>query len=112
MRDFGNLERLKQISKVIVSVRSDTPSDVTVSYRTDLEERADRTALVVAGNDRLSERDLTQRDLSVSNAPAVFVRKPMCKHVRCFSFSLESNSIGDMSILSAQILYQFLGRDK
>ena len=113
MRDFGSYERRKNVTKVILSVRADTPSDTEISYETDDETRRDRVSLPVEGYDRLSERDLTERDLSVPRYSAVFVRKPMCKHIRHFALTLENNAAGqDLSILSATVYYQAVGKDK
>ena len=118
MQDFGSYSRLKNVRTIILSVRSHTPSDTIVTYETDQETRQDLTSLVVEGYDRLSERDLTERDLSGladggSRHSAVFRRDPMCQHVRNFALILENSTAGeDLSILTVQIQYQFVGRER
>lgn len=112
-RNFGGYDRLKDVQTVIFSTRKDTPSDTEVTYMTDYEARKDRVNLVTEGFDRLSERDLTERDLSVPLAFASFRREPMCLSVRHFSMALESREAGkDLAIISAEIQYRFVGRDK
>ena len=113
VRYFGDYNRLKDVITVILSVRADVPSDTEISYETDYETRRDRVSLPVEGYDRLSERNLAERDLSVSHYSAVFRRKPMCRHIRNFVLTLENNTAGqDLSVLTAQIQYRFGGRDR
>ncbi|MBR3569282.1 MAG: hypothetical protein IKN96_00565 [Oscillibacter sp.] len=113
VRNFGGYDRLKDVRTVIVSARADAPSDTEIIYETDYESRQDRANLAAAGYDRLSERDLEVRDLSVPRHAATFRRAPNCKHVRHFSMRLENNEAGkDLSVFSAEIQYRFVGRDK
>lgn len=112
-RNFGSYDRLKDVQTVVFSTRKDTPSNTEITYMTDYEARKDRTNLATEGYDRLSGRNLTERDLSVPLAFASFRRAPKCKHVRHFSMSLENNEAGkDLAIFSAEIQYRFVGRDK
>ena len=113
VRNFGDYDRLKDVRTVLFSVRADAPSDTTVIYETDYETRTDRVSLATPGYDRLTERNLEIRDLSVPRHAATFRRNPNCKSVRHFSMRLENNVAGqDLSILSAEIRYRFAGRDR
>lgn len=113
VRNFGSYDRLKDVLTVILSARADAPSETDLTYETDYESRKDRVNLAAEGYDRLSERDLEVRDLSVPRHAATFRRAPKCKHVRHFSMRLENNAAGkDLSVFSAEIQYRFTGRDK
>ena len=112
-RNFGSYDALKDVRTVIFSTRKDTPHNTVITYRNDYETRQDRVNLVTEGYDRLAERDLTERDLSVPLTVATFRREPMCRHVRHFSMILENNEAGkDFSLLTAEIQYRFVGRDR
>ena len=111
VRNFGGYDLLKDVRSVILSLRADTPSDVSVIYETDYETRTDLVSLTVAGYDRLTERNLETRDLSVPRHAAVFRRKPKCKHVRHFSLRLENNTAGqNLAPYSAEIGIRYEGR--
>lgn len=113
VRSFGGYDRLKDVLTVILSVPADNPSDTALIYETDYETRSDRVKLQTSGYDRLGERDLSVRDLSVPRHAAVFRRRPMCRHVRHFTMRLENRTADcDLAILSAEIQYRFLGRDR
>lgn len=113
VRNFGSYDRLKDVLTLIVSARADTPSDVTAVYETDYETRSDLIPLHVGGYDRLTDRNLEVRDLSVPRHAAVFRRAPGCKHVRHFSLRLENNVAGqNLAPYSVEIQYRFVGRDK
>ena len=89
-------------------MRADTPGEIAIYYETDWERREDLIKIQISGWDRLSERDLSNRDLSVPRYAAVFRRKPQCRRVRHFSVKICEN----LSILSAEILARLAGRDK
>ena len=113
VRNFGGYDLLKDVRSVILSLRADTPSDVAVIYETDYETRTDLVNLTVAGYDRLTERNLETRDLSVPRHAAVFRRKPKCKHVRHFSLRLENNTAGqNLAPYSAEIGIRYEGRQR
>ena len=112
-RNFGSYERLKNIRSVRLSFRPDTPSEIALTYETDYETRADAVPLVIPGYDRLTERNLEVRDLSVPRQAATFRRKPKCKHVRHFSMRLENDQAGqDLAPQSAEIQIRYEGRDR
>lgn len=109
---FGGYDRLKDITSVIFAVRGDTNTSLEVAYLTDYENRKDLTP-VRATSWRLCPRDLTFRDLSISEFTTVARRKPGCRHVRHFAMELSNNEIGmDMAVISAQVFYRYQGRDK
>ena len=113
VRNFGGYERLKNIRSIRLSFRPDTASEIALSYETDYETRADAVPLIVPGYDRLTERNLEVRDLSVPRHAATFRRKPKCKHVRHFSMRMENNVAGqDLSPRSAEIQLRYEGRDR
>ena len=112
-QNFGGYDRLKDVRTVIFSTVADLPSDTDVVYETDYETRTDPVKLRTSGNDRLTERDLTVRDLNVPRSIAVFRRAPGCRHVRHFSVRLENDEAGyGLSVFSAEIQYRFTGRDR
>lgn len=113
VRSLGTYERLKLVETVLLSLRADAPSNTDVYYQSDYETRKDHVSLPVPGWDRLSERDLSVRDLSVPRYAAVFRRRPMCRHVRHFALRLENDTAGqDLSLVSCQIIYRLQGRDR
>ena len=113
VRNFGNYERLKNVRSVRLSFRPDAPSEIELTYETDYETRADAVPLVIQGYDRLTERNLEIRDLSVPRHAATFRRKPKCKHVRHFSMRLENDKAGqDLAPQSAEIQIRYEGRDR
>ena len=113
VRNFGSYDRLKDVLDVLFSTRADVKSNTTVIYETDYENRADRVNIATEGYDRLSERDLTIRDLSVPRYAATFRRKPMCRHVRHFALRLENREAGcDLSLFFVQVQIRFLGKDR
>ena len=97
---------------MIFAVRGDTNTSLEVAYLTDYENRNDLTP-VRATSWRLCPRDLSFRDLSVSEFTTVARRKPGCRHVRHFAMELSNNEIGmDMAVISAQVCYRYQGRDR
>jgi len=109
---FGSYENLKDVLKVVISTGTVTGPAITLSYKTDYEERTDRTVLN-AVSWRLVPRDLSQRALRSAPFAKTFVRKPMCWHVRHFQMTM-TNDIKDagMSIMSAQIFYRYAKEDR
>lgn len=109
---FNTYERLKDVVKVIFSVRSDTDTDVDILYETDYENRKDLTS-IQSYSWRLVPRNLAYRCLSVQKFAKVAVRKPGCRHIRHFSMRLRNNEPGqDLAIISAQVYYKFVGVDR
>lgn len=107
---FGGYDRLKNVNSVLISVRSDTNSVTDLTYTTDYEVRKDLTPLGSLAY-RLVPRNLTYRSLKGRGFASVFRRRPMCRRVRHFTMELTNNEIGqDLSIVSAQILYNYQGR--
>ena len=113
VRHFGSYDRLKDVRTVLLSFRADTPSEIAVTYETDYETRADAAPLSVPGYDRLTDRNLEVRDLSVPRRAAVFRRDPKCKHVRHFALRLENHTAGeDLAPYSAEIKIRYEGRER
>lgn len=107
---MGTYERLKNVVKVIFVIRSDTDTITQVQYITDYEKRYDLTPLV-SMSWHLSPRNLNHRFLSIQRFASVQKRNPMCRHVRHFTMRLENNTAGDdLSVVSAQVFYNFQGR--
>jgi hypothetical protein len=107
---FGGYDRLKNINSVLIAVRSDTNSVTDITYITDYERRKDQTALGALVY-RLVPRNLAWRSLKGRGFASVFRRRPMCLRVRHFTMELSNNVAGqDLSIVSAQVLYNFQGR--
>ncbi len=96
-QSMGGYERLKDVQRVILSVSGETDTFIRLTYRTDHDER----------------EDLTPVRSSPAQFTTVALRKPMCRHIRHFSMTLENNEIGtDMAVISAQVFYRYQGRDK
>ena len=109
---FGSYERLKDVLAVLFSVRSDTDTDIKIQYTTDYERRDDLTPIRTYSW-RLSPRNLAHRCLDSARFAHVAKRKPGCRHVRHFTVSLENSSPGeDLSVVTAQILYRYQGKER
>lgn len=110
VQNFGGYDRLKNVNSIILVLRPDTDSTVTVKYLTDYETREDLTPLVHVSW-RMFPRDLSHRSLAGAGFGAVFRRRPMCRRVRHFTVQLDNAEAGqDLGIVSAQILYNYQGR--
>ena len=111
-QNMGSYDRLKNIVSVLFSVRGDTDTEIEVEYSTDHERRKDLTP-IRSFFWKLSPRNLAYRGLHVTKFATVARRKPGCKHIRHFTMTLSNNEVGmDMSVLSAQIFYNFQGRER
>lgn len=109
---FDSYDRLKDILYCIFTVRSDTDSMVHIKYESDYETRYDFTD-IRSLSWKLVPRNLAFRCLSIQRFAHVARRKPGCRHVRHFSVRLENNEPAqDLSIISAQIYFRYLGRDR
>lgn len=111
-QDFGSYERLKDVTGVLIAVRSDTDTDVTIQYDTDYETRVDLNP-ILARSSHISPRDLSRRCLAVTRYAHAVKRNPGCRHIRHFSMKFSNNTAGyDLAIVSAQIFYKFQGRER
>jgi hypothetical protein len=109
---MGGYDRLKDVVGAIFVVRGDTDVDIDITYTTDYESRKDLTP-IKAYSWRLVPRNLAYRFLGVQRFATVARRRPMCRHIRHFSMTLENNTVGtDMAVISAQIYYNYQGRDR
>lgn len=110
--NFGTYDRLKDVTAVIFSLRSGRAGNTAITYRTDWEVRQDLTPIRTSGSG-LVPRDLRERDLSVETFAVTARRRPGCRRVRHFTMRLENNGAGeDLCLLSAQVIYRLLGRDR
>lgn len=111
-QDFGSYDRLKDVTSLLIAVRSDTDTDVTIRYDTDYEVRWDKT-MIQSYSWRLVPRNLTKRFLAVAKYAHVVRRKPGCRHVRHFSMTLSNNEVGsDLAVVSIRIFYKFQGKER
>jgi len=109
---FDTYDRLKDVLYCIFTVRSDTDSVVRIQYQSDYETRFDLTD-IRSMSWRLAPRNLAYRCLGVQRFAHVARRKPGCRHIRHFSMRLRNNEVAqDLAILSAQIFFRYLGRDR
>lgn len=109
---FGSYHRLKDVTDILVAVRSDTDTDITITYNTDYETRQDNT-LIRSYSWRLSPRNLSRRYLGISRYAHVVRRKPGCRHIRHFSMTFSNHTPGsDLAVVSAQIHYKFQGKER
>jgi hypothetical protein len=115
---FGGYDRLKNVNSVIIVTRPDTNSEAVLTYITDYETRRDLTNLVHLAW-HLAPRNLSYRSLAGIGFGAVFRRRPMCRRVKHFTMKLEGRMYNDdgekiidedLSIVSAQIFYNYQGR--
>lgn len=112
VQHFGTYERLKDVVKAIFEVRSDTNTTVSIEYETDYENRFDLTP-ISSFSWRLVPRDLRLRCLRVSRFAYVAKRNPKCRHIRHFTAILRNNVAGqDLALVSAQIYYNYQGRQR
>ena len=110
--NFGTYQYLKDVLKVVLAVRSDTDSAMTLTYKTDYEVRQDLTP-ILAYSRRLSPRDLTHRSLRTIPFSGTAIRTPRCYHVRHFQMTLTNSTINtDMSVISARVVYRFNREDR
>lgn len=109
---FGGYDRLKDVSYILLSVRSDTDTTVGITYKTDYEERKDLTPIQTY-TWRIAPRDLSRRSLTTSKFAFVAKRKPGCRHIRHFSVILSNNEPRqDLAIVSMQIFYNYQGKER
>lgn len=109
-QNFGSYDHLKNVNSVVITMRSDTNTSVKLTYLTDYEERDDLTDLK-SYTWSLVPRDLSYRSLAGRKFAQVFRRRPMCRRVKHFTMKLYNNNVGeDLSIVSAQLFYNFQGR--
>lgn len=109
---FGSYDRLKDVTSILLACRADTDTDITIRYDTDYETRFDLTP-VRAYSWKLTPRNLLFRNLSVTRYASSVRRRPGCRHVRHFSMTFSNSIMGcDLAIVSAQIFYNFQGRER
>lgn len=109
---FDTYDRLKDILYCIFTVRSDTDTVIDILYQSDYEERYDLTP-IKSFSWKMAPRNLAYRALNVQRFAYVARRKPGCRHVRHFSIRLTNKEpVQDLAILSAQIYFRYLGRDR
>lgn len=109
---FGSYDRLKNVNSVLIASRSDTNAELRLTYLTDFERREDKTPLRVV-NWLLVPRSLAFRSLRGRGFAEVFRRRPMCRRIRHFAMRLENDIAGqDLSVASAQIFFNYQGRQR
>jgi len=109
---FGTYERLKDVVGILITVRSDTDTDVQIRYDTEYESRLDLTPIRNFSY-RLTPRNLAWRSLITYRYGHTARRDPKCRHIRHFSMTLANNiAKEDLSIVSAQILYRYAGEER
>ena len=109
---FGGYDRLKNVNSVVLVMRSDTNATASLSYITDHERREDRSELR-AWSWMLSPRNLSFRSLRGRGFASVFRRSCRCRGVRHFAMRLSNNRVGqDLSVVSAQVFYNYQGRQR
>lgn len=109
---MGSYDQKKDILSVLFTVRSDTDTRMDVTYTTDYETRTDPTP-IVSFSWNLAPRNLAYRFLGIRRYATVARRRPGCRNVRHFSMRLESAELSmDMSVVSAQIFYNYQGRER
>lgn len=109
---MGSYDRKKDIVSVLFSVRGDTDTLIDIEYSSDYERRADLTP-IRSYSWKMLPRNLAYRFLGFAKFATVARRRPGCRHVRHFTMTLSNNRAGmDMAVLSAQIFYNFQGRER
>jgi hypothetical protein len=82
---------------------------MTLTYRTDYEDREDLTPIVVHSATPTPTSGTIE---SQFNKVFVAKRKPGCRQVRQFAFELESRGVTGMALVSADIFYRFTGPER
>ena len=109
---FGGYDRLKDVLYCIFTVRSDTDSIVDIRYDSDYETRRDRTDIQSLSY-HLAPRNLSFRCLTGQKYAHVARRRPGCRHVRHFAMRLSNcRPAQDLSIVSAQTAFRYLGKER
>lgn len=112
VQHFGSYDRLKNVPRVVFATRSDTRTEVDITWETDHENRKDLTPIILL-HYSFVPRDLHFRYLGFNTYANVAVRRPGCRHIRSFTMVLENNEPGaDMSLVSAEVFYNYQGRDR
>lgn len=110
--NFGSYDRLKDVTDVLITVRSDTNTDVDIQYNTDYGVWTDPTPIRTYSWS-LVPRNLAMRCLSFNRYAHVARRRPGLRHIRHFSMTFSNNDPGcDLAIVSAQVYYKFQGRER
>ena len=115
--NFGGYERKKDITSLLLAVRSDTESTVTLQYDTDYETRLDQTEINTWHWEwkdvALEETILGYYNLETARYAKVVRRNPGCRNIRHFTLTLSNAEPGqDLAIVSAQIFYRFKGKER
>lgn len=124
--NFGSYERLKDITSLLLAVRSDTESQVQIQYdsdyatridRTDQDRRTDLTAVNtwqwVWKNTNLEQTIVGYYNLEASRYAKVVRRAPGCRNVRHFALMVSNAEPGqDLAVVSAEIFYRFKGKER
>ena len=109
---FGGYERLKDITYLLVTVRSDTDTEIKLRYDTDYERRVDLTP-ILSYSWRMAPRNLAHRSLATFRYGHVAKRTPGCRHIKHFSLTLGNKvAYEDLAIVSAQIYYKYQGKER
>lgn len=107
---MGSYDRLKDVRSALIVVRSDTNTVTQVRYDTDYENRYDLSP-INSYTWRFLPRDLSMRYLGFQKFAHMERREPKCRNIKHFSMRLENDIAGqDLSVISAQIFYNFQGR--
>lgn len=95
-QNFGTLSNLKDVTKVVLALASDTGATVAISYTTDYGTHTDATPAVVA-----------------ANGDNPFCRMPNMKSVTKFSMSLSNSTAGkNMTIVSAEVFFKLMQKQR
>ena len=98
---FGTFAYLKNVEKLIVSLRGGSYSQAKIYYSSDYEEeRKDETDI-----DTMYEYEA---DFVVAPC-SIAVRKPKCNNVHQFTVTLSNNEPSDMAITAMQVFYTYRG---
>lgn len=107
---FGGADRLKEVTRAVLTVSGETPGTVELSYHTENGVRRDPVPIRTL-RWTLCPRNLGERFLGVPEFAAPVLRRPGCRNVINFSMRLYNRQLGsDMSVISARIFYKLLGR--
>ena len=115
--NFGDYGRLKNVVKVLLVTRSDTPTRIRIRYDSDYGTRYDQTDIATWewtwDRMNLGGMILGYYSLKAPSYATVAVRRPGCSHVRHFSVTLSNQRASeDLAIVSAQVCYVFRGKER
>lgn len=115
--NFGTYDRLKDVTEVLITTRSDTETQIEIQYDTDYGTWTDATEIQTWEwtwkNMDLGATILGYYNLEAPRYARVARRRPGLRHIRHFTMTLSNARAGeDLALVSAQVFYRMQGRER